>query len=136
MPFPLLPNRRYDQFRADTLTLSAGVHLVEQLRDGRYIGITKPGYKGVQDFSVAIVETDRRTRGHALSHVDMLGDFHCALATDRALGRAFIDQAFLVFGGAEPPENLPPLDTAQHGRRLPFGWVQRPVPATTRRRRW
>lgn len=111
MRFPLLRNGPFNTFPRETLALGEGVHLVERLRDGRYVGVTKPGYKGRDDFSVALFEHDGETRGRALSHVDMLDDFHRALTADRRLGLQFIDCAFDVFGGAEPPESLPAVET-------------------------
>ncbi|MBM4366433.1 MAG: hypothetical protein FJ102_09470 [Deltaproteobacteria bacterium] len=100
--FPLLPNGPYDTFPARTRQLAPGDHLVERLQSWYFIGVTKPGYKGEHDFAVSLFESDGRTRGKSLSHVDMLRDFDAALRRDRARGIAFVDHAFEVFGGAEP----------------------------------
>ncbi len=131
MRFPLLPNGPFDTFPRATLALGDGVHLVERLLDGRYVGVTKPGYKGTHDFSVALFERDRETRGRALSHVDMLHDFHRALMADHRLGLQFIDHAFEVFGGAEPPERLPSVETAHAPdfilKSLKWIWAQEDV---------
>ena len=99
---PLLPNGRFDSFPPKTLPLRDGLHLVEKLADGRFLAIRKPGRLSAQDFVVQLLDADQATVIETVSHVDLLQEFHRALAKERSAGLRFGSVAFRVFGGKEP----------------------------------
>ena len=101
----MIENTDYENFARKVLEMPPGFHLVELLQDGGAIRITKPGYRGKDDFRVQLVTAkwgDRLEIIETPKHVDLLEEFSRAYDVSKENGNILMNEAMRVFAGNEP----------------------------------
>jgi hypothetical protein len=96
-----IPNAERHQFRQALKNIKKGEYEVEQLNDGRKVIISKPGYKGKNDFRIDLYNPKDNTR-KSLGHSEIFDDIAKKYKDNTEETKKIIKGLFDVCNGKEP----------------------------------